>query len=687
MVRIVLTYLLILFLGVAVAQEARVAVFETQLKGDVYSPSFYKESLIVCSNQKDRFIKTVLDNQHTEPADIYVLDANGNYERFDETFRTNYNDGPASFNKEANFLVISRNVKVDQKLGLFQSTTNKLGIYESKKDYYGWTQPKLLPFVDTAYHYTHPALNKAGDKLVFSSNMPGGHGGFDIWISYKEGDSWSTPENAGREVNTASNELFPSLEEGFIYFSSDRKGIGALDIYAFNERSSVLELLPEPINSAADDFGLIAKDKLRNGYFSSNRNGQDELFSFEFDRPDFEDCDSLVPNNLCFTLYEENAHELGEVGALIYEWHINDVVKRGISIDYCFPGPGDYEITLDIIDTIVNKTYFNQSYYYLSLQLEEQPFITTPDTVIIGNEIELSAEETNLPGVEISEYLWSVDNSNSFGGLKSKYTFNELGTHQLQLGVKGKKGGQEFQDCVYKSIVCVNQMNSTGSSKMKDALADTAVVKKVVHFYEQEGDSLHVYSIEVIRTDEKIKEEDVIYQLMEKYGEVKLEYIEQDSQYSYLVGQWKTVDEAYPTWQELIKDGYDEAVVKSVNVDEVANFTLNSAFVMDNLQFDQNSWDIRNDAIDDLLEIIGIMKLFPEIKVNISAHTDTRGDDEYNNELSVKRANAVKDFLTSKGIETDRINAKGYGKNNPIDTSGTEEGNAKNRRVEFEFIK
>jgi hypothetical protein len=133
MVRIVLTYLLILFLGVAVAQEARVAVFETQLKGDVYSPSFYKESLVVCSNQKDRFIKTVLDNQHTEPADIYVLDANGNYERFDETFRTNYNDGPASFNKEANFLVISRNVKVDQKLGLFQSTTNKLGYMNRKK--------------------------------------------------------------------------------------------------------------------------------------------------------------------------------------------------------------------------------------------------------------------------------------------------------------------------------------------------------------------------------------------------------------------------------------------------------------------------------------------------------------------------------------------------------------------------
>lgn len=447
----------------ALAQEATVEPFQTDLRGDVYSPAFFKDKLVVCSNQKDRFIKTVIDNQNTEPADLYVVDKNGHYERFDDKFRTIYNDGPATFTGEFNYVVLSRNIRVDQKVGLFESTSNKLGLYESNLDFYGWNPPTLLEFIDTAYHYTHPALSEDGKKLVFSSNMPGGFGGFDIWVCYRTKKGWGEPQNAGREINTAANELFPSLEKNFVYFASDRKGFGGLDIYAYHDKSSTLELLPEPINSAFDDFGLIGKDHLQNGYFSSNRNGHDALFSFQYERPDFESCDSLVPNSLCFTLYEENARDLANAESLIYEWHINEDVMQGISIDYCFPGPGEYEITLDIIDTIINKTYFNQSYYNLTLTLEEQPYISTPDTVYVGEEIEMSAEETNLPGVEISEYLWSVDNDKTFGGVKSKYTFTEVGTHELQLGVKGTKNGQDFKDCVYKSIVCVKQDGTSGS--------------------------------------------------------------------------------------------------------------------------------------------------------------------------------------------------------------------------------
>ncbi|MCB9225142.1 MAG: PKD domain-containing protein [Crocinitomicaceae bacterium] len=455
MVRLILTYLFFIC-AIGYSQEAKVQRVENDLRGDVFSPAFFRDKLVVCSNQKDRYIKTVIDNNNAEPADLYVLSEDGTYERFDELFRTNYNDGPVSFSSDGNSLVISRNIKVDQKVGLFQTTENRLALYESHTDYYGWNRPKLLSFIDTAYQYSHPSLNETGDRLVFVSNMPGGEGGFDIWISHKKKKGWSTPVNAGPEINTANNELFPSQDKGFIYFSSDRKGFGKLDIYAFNEKTSELEHLPEPINSSADDFGLISNSKLKNGYLSSNRNGKDELFSFEYERPTFEACDSIVSNNMCYTLYEENAHDYGNEDALIYEWHINVDTLRGVSIDYCFPGPGEYEITLDIIDTIIKKTYYKESYFLLTLDLEEQPYITCPDTVYLGQEFSLSSEETNLPGAQLNEYIWKFNDQDQVKGPKTKYSYSETGTFEIKLAVRGTKNGEPFEDCVFKSVVCTD---------------------------------------------------------------------------------------------------------------------------------------------------------------------------------------------------------------------------------------
>jgi len=86
-------------------------------------------------------------------------------------------------------------------------------------------------------------------------------------------------------------------------------------------------------------------------------------------------------------------------------------------------------------------------------------------------------------------------------------------------------------------------------------------------------------------------------------------------------------------------------------------------------------------------EQIAILEKEPDIKVEIVGHTDSIGTEEYNKRLSEGRATVVKEYLISKGITPDRLEAVGYGESLPIDTNWTSEGRTKNRRVELNILK
>jgi outer membrane protein OmpA-like peptidoglycan-associated protein len=75
------------------------------------------------------------------------------------------------------------------------------------------------------------------------------------------------------------------------------------------------------------------------------------------------------------------------------------------------------------------------------------------------------------------------------------------------------------------------------------------------------------------------------------------------------------------------------------------------------------------------------------VEIEIAGHTDSRGSEDYNRRLSQGRTQAVVDYLISQGIAPHRLRAVGYGESRPIDTNDTEEGRAKNRRVEFTVVK
>ena len=99
--------------------------------------------------------------------------------------------------------------------------------------------------------------------------------------------------------------------------------------------------------------------------------------------------------------------------------------------------------------------------------------------------------------------------------------------------------------------------------------------------------------------------------------------------------------------------------------------------------FDFNKAKLKPAGEEKVEEVVQTMKQHPEVRATVEGHTDSVGSEAYNQRLSERRANAVRDYLVAHGIDASRITTRGYGKTKPIASNKTAEGRAKNRRVEI----
>ncbi|MBV9988845.1 MAG: OmpA family protein [Chitinophagaceae bacterium] len=208
--------------------------------------------------------------------DIYKL------AKFGDDLTTKYNYGPLCFNKAGNKVYFTRNSKKPY------GGRYNLEICEASYEQGTWTNIKVMPFVQPAYDFYHPALSDDEKKLFFCSNKPDGFGGSDIWYADLDADADKTLSiNLGDGVNTAGDELFPTIADNNLYFSTDGlAGLGGLDVY----RSSIDKRgrwtrpvnLGYPINTSFDDFGIIFNGTRNKGYFTSNRLGTDDIYAFSY---------------------------------------------------------------------------------------------------------------------------------------------------------------------------------------------------------------------------------------------------------------------------------------------------------------------------------------------------------------------------------------------------------------------
>ena len=255
-----------------------------------YSPMFLDKNLdqIFFTTNREKATGT----SHSEitgmkRGDIYVSrkDEQGRWkqpEPVEGGLNTDADEGIISFSPDGQTMYLTRARRSD-------TSDTSVEIYTSRRSDATWSEPQKFEIIaDTISAFGHPAVSPDGTYLYFTSDMPGGYGGLDIWrINLKE--RAGSLENMGPQINTAGNEMFPySRTDSLLYFSSDgHPGFGGLDLFRGRLNTTgdfwSVENMGLPMNSKGDDFGITFGSG-ESGFFSSNREdgrGRDHIYSFE----------------------------------------------------------------------------------------------------------------------------------------------------------------------------------------------------------------------------------------------------------------------------------------------------------------------------------------------------------------------------------------------------------------------
>ncbi len=195
------------------------------------------------------------------------------------------NEGPICFSKDGSRVYYTRDYVPKNREKTADGAVN-LAIYTAKVKANKWEDEKQLSINNIDYSVGHPVLSNNGKYLYFSSNKPGGEGGTDIYRAKVLSDgNVGEIESINGDVNTKGNELFPSIgSKDELYFSSNgHEGLGGLDIFMAIYKGDIYNRITNvgyPVNSDKDDFAYIPGE-MNKGYFSSNRDSTDDIYSFD----------------------------------------------------------------------------------------------------------------------------------------------------------------------------------------------------------------------------------------------------------------------------------------------------------------------------------------------------------------------------------------------------------------------
>ena len=233
---------------------------------------------------------------------------------------TCYYDGPISSNAKGDLLFFTNNYGSDK--------NEKLTIYFSNKNANGeWSKPQPIPFNNDKYNVTHPFYDEANKLLYFSSDMPGGTGGMDIYKCTFDQGKFGQKELV-RFVNTDKNDIFPIVYKNKLYFTSQgHKSVGGYDLFVMENFE--INSLGAPFNSVNDDLAIFfTVDK--NGYITSNRGtagATDYIYAFNLK-------EKFVDLPLDYVVTDAQTGEpIGDVAIRIIDDSTGIVLFEGVTSD------------------------------------------------------------------------------------------------------------------------------------------------------------------------------------------------------------------------------------------------------------------------------------------------------------------------------------------------------------------
>lgn len=222
---------------------------------------------------------------------------------FSKDVNTKMHEANAVFSADGKTMYFTRNNTKNRSRAKNKEKISNLQIYKAELIDGKWSKIVSLPFNNPDYSTEHPALSPDEKTLYFASDMPGGHGSFDIYEVAINNGSFGTPRNLGKSINTNRKEQFPFMsKDGKLYFSSNgHEGFGSLDVFVSDSNGDDFSKpinVGLPVNSGVDDFAFTIDSDTKEGFFASNRKGgkgsDDIYFILETKPLVVEDCKQFI---------------------------------------------------------------------------------------------------------------------------------------------------------------------------------------------------------------------------------------------------------------------------------------------------------------------------------------------------------------------------------------------------------
>jgi outer membrane protein OmpA-like peptidoglycan-associated protein/tetratricopeptide (TPR) repeat protein len=617
----------------------------------------------------------------------------GEPKALDKHINSKYHEASASFSADTKTIYFTRSDYHKSKRGYDQNKNTRLKIYRGLEEEGSWKVLEALQFNSSEYSSCHPALSLDGDLIVFSSDRPGGKGGMDLYLSRRNGDTWSSAINLGSEINTPGNEVFPSITpDGRLTFSSDfHVGFGGYDVFIsepFKGMWAAPENFGSPINSSRDDLGLVLGKDLASGYFSSNRNGLNDDIYYFTGLPSMR-IEGVVVDCQTGTLVPGAEVRVMEGEDLITTIESNELGKFNLSL------PPDKLFTLNA----AKDGYFSTPMCGGMAKLSTTRAKGSPSVLKVeipvsrGSEIfmrdkccfTLTKNADKTYPIERFTYQWVMSDGMTKLGNNVEHCFTRPGIYTVELRIWDK---------AMSKLVATQKYPALDASGCPDLSPyPPALLGKV--YNKRYGTALPDAEIRLTNrctgevTVVKSDGNGVYYALLGK----PCDYI-----VSATKGNFRPFVVPFSTLSDLNNSSFvlDIPLDFDDNApgDPVAGLNPNQAptvgqtLELYHIYFDLDKYDIRRDAVPDLEQLYQMMVLYPGMAGELSAHTDSRASYEYNAWLSEKRARSARDYLVARGIDPGRIVARGFGemrlKNRCADdVPCSEEQHQRNRRVEF----
>lgn len=599
------------------------------LVGTDYAPAFYDNGVVFVSARAKRGPK---DDRTKEPYNEHffsAFDALGKLLppqkfEFNALKKTEFHEGAATFTRDYRTVYITRNNNEDGVIKAGKSGRSTQKIYEAQFGFPDWTKPVELPFNSDDYSCMHPSLSPDGKWLYFASDMPGGYGGYDLYVVERKEDGWGVPVNLGAAINTDKQELFPYFSffnSLFFASSGHEKNMGGMDIFYVNNPlnlSGEVEVINmgDPFNTASNDHSFIIDDSGHSGYFASDRPevgyGKDDIYQF------------FASSGIAGT----GKPEVNPVRISVIDKMTGDPLQ-GAEIRVLQPTD----------DGFISG---GSDFYSLDLVPRQDDPSTLTLTLVRKGASELGKADLL---------------SNAEGGALTEFT-----RYKQYLVIVSAKGYSAREQFVF--------VDSEKDLKLDFKLTETPPCLRAggIVLTTEFGTRIANASIRLVHRSTGYSE--TVRTTWSGEFDACLgaegDYIAYVERAGFKPENYRlSVSKGATAFQEIRLRPLEESATVEAEMPLANGLAEGSVLVLDKVFYEYNKATLNQGAIRYLDALLEIMKRYPDMEIELLAHTDTRGESNLNMELTEERAKNAKIYLVHKGINEQRINARGLGETQP----------------------